>query len=351
MINVNETQPPLLDGIAPGVIKRLRVISLYFRAGDPVDGGYQFCGPGDINYGGATYHSRIATINASWDAKWVVGETPVDSDGSASFIVPARTPIFFQALDAKGHVVQTMRSWATLQPGETFSCVGCHESRMKATPLPTTIPIAFRQAARALEPFYGQWRGFSFKNEIQPILNDHCTGCHNGSQSPNLQDGEAYDRLTDHGDIDKICCWIDIGVPQYARYEDPRPGSERYLPNREEWQAEEKKNIDAYIRDHPEQNVSSLNFTCWAILQPRMGLIGSHQAWFEIPSGGNGQVMVRLFDLRGGLVRTLAAGSMAPGSHSVDINGSGRALAPGRYVLRMNVGGIEKSAAVLIGRM
>ena len=35
----------------------------------------------------------------------------------------------FQALDHNGHVVQTMRSWATLQPGETFGCVGCHETK------------------------------------------------------------------------------------------------------------------------------------------------------------------------------------------------------------------------------
>jgi hypothetical protein len=405
MINVNETQSPLLDGVAPGTIKRIRVVSLYYRPGPPVDGNsYIHCGPGDINYGGATYHSRIATTNASWDAKWVIGETPVESDGSAAFTVPARTPVFFQALDAQGHVVQTMRSWATLQPGETFACVGCHESRLKSTPMPSTPPIALQRGALPLEPFYGPWRGFSFKREIQPILNAKCTGCHNGSQDPDLRDGQAYDRLTDHGEcesssryvswfhaedspilqppyrvgsslslltkkiesgempkngmklskeeIDKINCWIDIGVPQYATYEEAHPGSEGYLVHREAWQAEEKKNIEEYIRDHPEQNVSSVNFTRWAILEPRMGMIGSRQAWFEIPSGVNGQVLVRLFDLRGGLVRTLAAGSMAPGSHSVDIHGSGRgALAPGRYILRMNVKGIDKSAAVLIGRM
>jgi hypothetical protein len=35
---------------------------------------------------------------------------------------------------------------------------------------------------QALEPFYGPPRGFSFSREIQPILDRHCTGCHNDRQ-------------------------------------------------------------------------------------------------------------------------------------------------------------------------
>jgi len=42
--------------------------------------------------------------------KQVLGTVPVEADGSALFEVPARTPVLFQALDARGRAVQTMRS-------------------------------------------------------------------------------------------------------------------------------------------------------------------------------------------------------------------------------------------------
>lgn len=60
------------------------------------------------------------------------GDAEVHPDGSAAFQVPARVPLYFQALAAHGYAVQTMRIWNTLQPGETFSCVGCHEGKPQA---------------------------------------------------------------------------------------------------------------------------------------------------------------------------------------------------------------------------
>ena len=35
-----------------------------------------------------------------------------------------------------------------------------------------------------LAPFYGPARGFSFGKEIQPILDKHCTKCHDGGVKP-----------------------------------------------------------------------------------------------------------------------------------------------------------------------
>jgi hypothetical protein len=86
--------------------------------------------------------------------------------------------VYFQALDAKGHAVQTMRSWATLQPGETASCVGCHESKNTAPPA-TAVTQALKAGPQDLRPWYGPPRGFSFRREIQPILDRHCIRCHN----------------------------------------------------------------------------------------------------------------------------------------------------------------------------
>jgi hypothetical protein len=300
-INLGDGVP----GIGDSVIKRLRVVELYFRSG-PEEGGVNYpshCGPGCINYGGASYHTQIATTNASWDAKWIVGEVPVESDGSVNFRAPARTALFFQALNGKGQVVQTMRSWATLQPGEVFSCVGCHDSKLNAQPVLPYVPIALKKAPVQLQPFYGPRREFNFDKEIQPVFTSKCISCHNGSagsKGPDLRSGKAYDALTAHGtcdafskyvnwmpaedspliqppnrfgsgkslldshlekghqgvkiteeDLRRIRCWIDIGVPRYGRYQDAFPGTESNLKYRDAWIAQEKKNIAEYLNDFP----------------------------------------------------------------------------------------------------
>jgi len=162
---------PGLKGIERGVVKTLRVVALEFRAAGVGRNGNR--GPA----GGALVSTPVSVSNGTWDVKHVLGETPVYPDGSAMFTVPARTPVYFQLLDAKGYAVQSMRSWSTLQPGEKFSCTGCHEDKNEAPPGKQTQ--AMRQGAKALEPFYGPARGFSFVKEIQPILDKHCIKCHN----------------------------------------------------------------------------------------------------------------------------------------------------------------------------
>jgi hypothetical protein len=161
---------PGLQGIARGTIRRLRVVALEYRA----------AGVGSNNNSGPAGSALVSTpvsIQGTWDVKRVLGTTPVYADGSACFVVPARTPIYFQALDRKGHAVQTMRSWTTLQPGERVSCVGCHESKNTAPPAGAASQ-AMRAGPQPLTPWQGEAGGFSFVREIQPILDRHCISCH-----------------------------------------------------------------------------------------------------------------------------------------------------------------------------
>lgn len=167
---------PGLAGIPRGTVKRLRVVALDYRAAGIGHNGNH--GPA----GGALVSTPIAINNGGWDVKSVLGSVPVEEDGSAHFVVPARTPVYFQLLDARGFVVQTMRSWTTLQPGERQSCVGCHESKNSAPPANYGAALAARKPARELELFHGPVRGFSYPAEIQPIWDRHCTTCH-GSTS------------------------------------------------------------------------------------------------------------------------------------------------------------------------
>ncbi|MHC4176960.1 MAG: HzsA-related protein, partial [Planctomycetota bacterium] len=122
----NVYEGPGLSGVPRGTVKRLRVVALEFRA----------AGLGTTKQRGAGGTSNVSTPiavgNGSWDVKVVLGSAKVFEDGSACFKVPARTPVYFQALDEKNYCVQTMRSWTTLMPGENQACVGCHEHKNSA---------------------------------------------------------------------------------------------------------------------------------------------------------------------------------------------------------------------------
>ena len=161
---------PGLAGIERGAIQQLRVIALEFRA----------AGIGSNNNSGPAGGALISTpvsIHGTWDVKRVLGTTPVHEDGSACFTLPARTPVYFQALDAKGHAVQTMRSWMVVQPGESISCVGCHENKNTAPPVGASSR-ALLGGPRPLTPPEWGTDGFGFIRHVQPILDKHCVKCH-----------------------------------------------------------------------------------------------------------------------------------------------------------------------------
>ena len=167
---------PGLAGVERSKVRGLRVIALEYRA----------AGIGmNHNHGpaGSALASTPVSIDGAWDVKRVLGAATIHGDGSALFTVPARTPLYFQALDEKGQMIQTMRSWVTLQPGEAVSCVGCHENK-NASPPPGTVTQAMKAGAESLAPFYGPARGFSFIREIQPILDQHCIRCHFRNEPP-----------------------------------------------------------------------------------------------------------------------------------------------------------------------
>ena len=168
---------PGLQGVPRGAIKALRVLSYHFA----------FQGMGAEPY--------AVGLDGPWDPKRILGTVPVLEDGSASFRVPAYTPISLQPLDAEGKAVQLMRTWFTAMPGEVVSCVGCHEPQNTAPP-PGPSLAATRPPAE-IQPWHGPPRGFSFRREVQPVLDRHCTGCHHGRPQA---DGRVLFSLAD-GDL------------------------------------------------------------------------------------------------------------------------------------------------------
>jgi hypothetical protein len=133
----------------------------------------------------------------------VLGTVPVEADGSAHFRVPAGVIVFFQALDARGIAVQTMKSVTHVQPGQTLSCAGCHEDRA-TSPISRPVLAAAREPSRITVGPSGSWP-LRFDELVQPVLNQKCTSCH-GAQSQDAQaakydltPAKAYSSLVGYG--------------------------------------------------------------------------------------------------------------------------------------------------------
>ncbi|GHT43984.1 hypothetical protein FACS189454_00250 [Planctomycetales bacterium] len=111
-------------------------------------------------------------------ARKVLGTVPVEADGSVRFEMPVDVPVYFQALDADGVAVQTMRSATYVKPGETLTCLGCHEGRFHGTARPNVNPAAFRRDVSTIKPEMAGSNPFSYPILVQPVWDKHCVSCH-----------------------------------------------------------------------------------------------------------------------------------------------------------------------------
>jgi len=151
-----------LKGIPRGTVKSLRVFTYHFA------------------YQGMVGNPNTIGVDGPWDIKRVLGTVPVYEDGSAKFRIPANTPISIQPLDSEGKALQLMRSWMTAMPGETVQCAGCHEPQNSAPPAQTSLAV--NRPPDEIKPWYGQPRGFSYRREVQPVIDRHCIACHDGTK-------------------------------------------------------------------------------------------------------------------------------------------------------------------------
>ncbi len=124
---------------------------------------------------------RLGYANAE-SARMLLGTVPVEEDGSAYFRAPARKPLYFQAVDADGRAVQTMRSVTYLQPGERRGCVGCHER--PGTVVASRVSRAVRRPPSAIVAGPAGTRPLSYPLLVQPVLDRHCVRCHDGQTGP-----------------------------------------------------------------------------------------------------------------------------------------------------------------------
>jgi len=151
-----------MQGVRRGAIKKLLVLETL---------------PMPIHYTGGM---DPISYSGTFTLERILGTVPVEPDGSALMELPALRSFFFVALDEHDLAVKRMQSFLTVQPGETTSCVGCHEQRTRtprhAAALSTAL--AARKPPHRVEPIPGVPDLIDFPRDIQPVIDALCVDCH-----------------------------------------------------------------------------------------------------------------------------------------------------------------------------
>ncbi len=147
-----------LEGVERGTVKSIRLVACLPKVQPHMN-------------------TPVLGVSAEDTGKFVLGSVPVESDGSAHFRVPSGMSFFFQALDGQGRAVQTMRSLTYVQPGQTLSCIGCHEHRDLAPPIGGAPLAALREPSRPKIGPEGSWP-LRYDQLVQPALDRLCVSCH-----------------------------------------------------------------------------------------------------------------------------------------------------------------------------
>jgi hypothetical protein len=159
-----------LRGISRGTIKYLRVSQHMGWPFDPQYGQMDYI-PGDAGTKRFDFQD--------WAPVRVIGTVPVEKDGSASFLVPADTAVYFQALDERQMEVVRMRSFVSFKAGEVRGCRGCHESQGRSPLSGSGLPLALTRARVVpTPPPWGSEKLLGYEWLVQPILDRHCVRCH-----------------------------------------------------------------------------------------------------------------------------------------------------------------------------
>jgi hypothetical protein len=128
---------------------------------------------------GAILAGPAIAIASNTRLKRVLGTAPIAADGSFSFTAPPGKALYFQLLNADGLVLQSMRSWVNLMPGEQRGCVGCHKGQLNTPVSGNVRNLANRPPDKITPPSWGV-RTLSYVSDIQPIFDKNCAKCHQG---------------------------------------------------------------------------------------------------------------------------------------------------------------------------
>jgi hypothetical protein len=175
-LNAYEGQTNKEAFIKPGQIKKVRIIEGFgIHDADPFFRSF----PPGIGY--SSFGSSSNSIS-NFEQKRVVGEAPVEADGSFYVKVPADTVLHWQVLDEKGMALQDALTWAWVRPGEQRVCIGCHEDR-KSTPPVGSVVLAARKPPVSLVTPPALRKTVDFRRDLMPIIDRKCVRCHSGGDA------------------------------------------------------------------------------------------------------------------------------------------------------------------------
>ena len=157
-----------MGGVEVGDIKRLLVVESL---------------PKPISFSGGM---EPITYGGSFTLERILGSVPVEDDGSAYMELPSNRSLFLISQDAQNNSVKRMQSFLTVMPGETTSCLGCHEQRTLAPSSYSSSGLeATKRPPSVIEPIPDIPEVFDFPRDIQPILDKHCVKCHDYTSHEN----------------------------------------------------------------------------------------------------------------------------------------------------------------------
>jgi hypothetical protein len=155
--------PP--DSLPAGSIKRLRLLEgVPDGAGDDVEG------------------KGIPPLAR----RRLLGEAPVEPDGSFHVQIPANIPVQVQILDESGLALRTS-GWIWARSKGQQGCIGCHEDGELA-PTNRFVDALGKSAASLLLPAEKR-RTVDFKHDVAPIVEARCVACHGAGQTVRLDGG------------------------------------------------------------------------------------------------------------------------------------------------------------------
>jgi hypothetical protein len=105
----------------------------------------------------------------------LIGEAPVETDGSFNLHVPANVPIELQILDSDGLALARC-SWIWIKNNEPRGCIGCHEDPELVPENRLVAAIAKPSHELVLPP--ERRRSVDFLHDVSPIIQSKCISCH-----------------------------------------------------------------------------------------------------------------------------------------------------------------------------
>ena len=133
----------------------------------------------------------------------LLGDVPVQSDGSFKARLPADVPFLMAGVDALGRSIARHQQPMSLRPGEKQVCAGCHlhdptDTDNDQHPFEDTLAAALPAVSPQLGD--GELGVLEWKADIYTMLKDNCGSCHNGtpgSHPPNLVGVAGFDPGSD----------------------------------------------------------------------------------------------------------------------------------------------------------